>query len=181
MIIIGNELAKRKAIWTEAQARQLLQPRDLRDAGQFERSVLPGAAKELHRARPGAEDLHHGIRGGIRCSSLSPRKSTLSTRWQSRLSAKTTSSTADTKSSLNSTSTPSSTTLSTTSPTFPVRFADPGKHTGIFTSYSCPNLIQSRISAFNLMLDQLSAICSKLPDTVYLEWLQLDHQLIVPL
>ena len=64
---------------------------------------------------------------------------------------------------------------------FPVLSFDPGKHTGIFTSYACPNLIQTRIAAFNQMLEVLSRICSKLPDTVYLEWLQLDHQLIVPL
>lgn len=55
------------------------------------------------------------------------------------------------------------------------------KHTGIFTSYACPHMIQSRIDAFNSMLAQLSGICSKLPDTAYLEWLQLDQQLIVPL
>lgn len=67
------------------------------------------------------------------------------------------------------------------SPIFLVGPTHSGKHTGIFTSFSCPNLIQTRIAAFNAMLAQLSAICSKLPDTVYLEWLQLDHQLIVPL
>ena len=42
-------------------------------------------------------------------------------------------------------------------------------------------MLQTRISAFNAMLDQLSAICSNLPDTYFLEWLGLDQHLIVPL
>ena len=55
------------------------------------------------------------------------------------------------------------------------------KNLGIFTSYYCQNMIQTRISAFNSMLEQLSSICSRLPDTVFLQWLELDRELIVPL
>jgi len=55
----------------------------------------------------------------------------------------------------------------------------PGKSVGLFKSYNCPVLIQSRINAFNEMLSHLSAICSKNPDTHFLEWLELDHNLLI--
>ena len=65
---------------------------------------------------------------------------------------------------------------------FPSKFEfTRGKSLPLFTSYACPILIQTRVNCFNEMISQLSSNCSKVPDTYYLKWLELDLQLIVPL
>ena len=50
----------------------------------------------------------------------------------------------------------------------------------MFTSYDCPAMIQLRVAAFSEMLKQLS-LASEAPDTYFLEWLELDNHLIVPM
>lgn len=113
--------------------------------------------------------------------SPSPRANTSSTGWLSVLWVKSTRSAEDTASSGVSTNTPVRTTVFIITSVSQVCFSDPDKSLNLLTGFSDQQLVQSRVKVFGEMLECLVGGLASMPDTLFLEWLELDKQLFVPL
>lgn len=64
-------------------------------------------------------------------------------------------------------------------PGFPCKIRlTPAKSLALFTNYSCPSMLGQRARLLNDTLALLNALVGKMPDTRYIEWLELDKHIL---